>query len=65
MIEKHLIINLSRIVNGYDKYVTLESTDSICFADPSYEAQELTSVRIKMILQCMELKYMMYQNLKV
>lgn len=39
--------NLSRIVNGYDKYVTLESTDSICFADPSYEAQELTSVRIK------------------
>lgn len=57
--------NLSRIVNGYDKYVTLESTDSICFADPSYEAQELTSVRIKMILQCMELKYMMYRNLKV
>lgn len=39
--------NLSRIVNGYDKYVTLESNDSICFADPSYEAQELTSVRIK------------------
>ncbi|MCI6350194.1 MAG: ribonuclease J [Tenericutes bacterium] len=39
--------NLSRIVNGYDKYVSLEENDSICFADPSYEAQELTSVKIK------------------
>mgnify|MGYP004617431431 CR=1 FL=1 len=39
--------NLSRIVNGYDKYVSLEANDSICFADPSYEAQELTSVKIK------------------
>lgn len=39
--------NLSRIVNGYDKYVSLEVNDSICFADPSYEAQELTSVKIK------------------
>lgn len=39
--------NLSRIVNGYDKYITLESTDSICFADPSYEAEELHSVKIK------------------
>lgn len=39
--------NLSRIVNGYDKYVTLESTDTICFADPSYDANELTSVRLK------------------
>ncbi len=39
--------NLSRIVNGYDKFVTLESTDSICFADPSYDANELTSVKLK------------------
>ena len=39
--------NLSRILNGYDKYVSLEVNDSICFADPSYEAQELTSVKIK------------------
>lgn len=39
--------NLSRIVNGYDKYITLESTDSICFADPSYDAIELTSVKLK------------------
>lgn len=39
--------NLSRIVNGYDKYVTLESTDSVCFADPSYDAIELTAVKLK------------------
>ena len=39
--------NLSRIVNGYDKYVTLQSTDTICFADPSYDAIELTSVKLK------------------
>ncbi len=39
--------NLSRIVNGYDKYVTLEKSDTICFADPSYDAIELTSVKLK------------------
>lgn len=39
--------NLSRIVNGYDKYVSLLSTDTICFADPSYDAIELTSVKLK------------------
>ena len=39
--------NLSRIVNGYDKYVIIEKNDSICFADPSYEANELSSVKIK------------------
>ena len=39
--------NLSRIVNGYDKYVTLQTNDTICFADPSYDAIELTSVKLK------------------
>lgn len=39
--------NLSRIVNGYDKYVSLLPTDSICFADPSYDAIEYTSVKLK------------------
>ena len=39
--------NLSRIVNGYDKYVTLLSTDTVCFADPSYDAVELTAVKLK------------------
>ena len=39
--------NLSRIVNGYDKYVELKNTDSICFADPTYEAVELTLVHLK------------------
>lgn len=39
--------NLSRIVNGYDKYVTLKPSDTICFADPSYDMVELTSVRLK------------------
>lgn len=39
--------NLSRIVNGYDKYITLEETDAVCFADPSYDAIELTRVKLK------------------
>lgn len=39
--------NLSRIVNGYDKYITLKKTDTICFADPSYDMIELTSVKLK------------------
>lgn len=39
--------NLSRIVNGYDKFVTLLPTDTICFADPSYDALELSLVHLK------------------
>ena len=39
--------NLSRMVNGYDKFVSLLPTDSICFADPSYDAIELALVRLK------------------
>lgn len=39
--------NLSRIVNGYDKFVTLLPTDSICFADPTYDSIELTAVHLK------------------
>lgn len=38
--------NLSRIVSGYDKFVTLTSTDTICFADPSYDAYETTVVKL-------------------
>lgn len=38
--------NLSRIVNGYDKYVKLKETDTICFAEPSYDAYENTLVKI-------------------
>ena len=39
--------NLSRIVNGYDKFITLLPTDSICFADPTYDSIELTAVHLK------------------
>lgn len=38
--------NLSRIVNGYDKFVKLKETDTICFAEPSYDAYENTLVKI-------------------
>lgn len=38
--------NLDRIVNGYDKFVTLKETDTVCFADPSYDAYELVKVKL-------------------
>lgn len=38
--------NLSRIVNGYDKFIKLEETDTICFAEPSYDAYEMTVVKL-------------------
>lgn len=38
--------NLSRIVQGYDKYVTLQKTDTVVFADPSYDAYELIKVNL-------------------
>ena len=38
--------NINRILSGRDKFVTLEKTDSICFAEPSYDAYEKVLVKI-------------------
>ena len=38
--------NIGRIVNGYDKFITLEKNDTICFAEPSYDAYEKTVVKL-------------------
>lgn len=38
--------NINRIINGHDKFITLENTDTICFAEPSYDAYEKTLVKI-------------------
>mgnify|MGYP002626340813 CR=1 FL=1 len=38
--------NIGRIVSGYDKFITLEKTDTICFAEPSYDAYEKTVVKL-------------------
>lgn len=38
--------NIGRIVNGYDKFISLETTDTICFAEPSYDAYEKTVVKL-------------------
>ena len=38
--------NINRIISGHDKFVTLEKTDTICFAEPSYDAYEKLIVKI-------------------
>ena len=38
--------NIKRIINGHDKFITLNKTDSICFAEPSYDAYEKTLAEI-------------------
>ena len=38
--------NINRIISGRDKFVTLEKTDTICFAEPSYDAYEKVLVKI-------------------
>ena len=38
--------NINRIISGHDKFVTLENTDTICFAEPSYDAYEKVLVKI-------------------
>ena len=38
--------NISRIVNGYDKFITLNKEDTICFAEPSYDAYESIIVKL-------------------
>jgi ribonuclease J len=39
--------NINRIVSGYDKFVILKETDTICLAEPSYDAYEKTIVKLK------------------
>lgn len=39
--------NINRIVSGYDKFITLKETDTICLAEPSYDAYEKTTVKLK------------------
>lgn len=38
--------NINRILSGRDKFVTLTSKDTICFAEPSYDAYEKLIVKI-------------------
>lgn len=38
--------NMNRIVGGYDKFISLLETDTICFAEPSYDAYENTVVKL-------------------
>ena len=38
--------NINRILSDHDKFVTLNKTDTICFAEPSYDAYEKMLVKI-------------------
>lgn len=37
--------NINRIVQGHDKFVTLDKGDTVCFAEPSYDAYEKVLVK--------------------
>lgn len=39
--------NMNKILNGYDKFVTLKSTDTICFAEPRYDSTEKILVKLQ------------------
>ncbi len=39
--------NVSKILHGYDKYITLKNTDTIVFAEPRYDSNEKTLVKLE------------------
>ena len=39
--------NLNKILNGYDKYVTLKPTDTVVFAEPRYDSTEKILVKLQ------------------
>lgn len=39
--------NLNKILNNYDKYVTLKTTDTIVFAEPRYDSTEKILVKLQ------------------
>ncbi len=39
--------SISKIINNYDKYITLKPGDAVCFAEPRYDANEKLLVKIE------------------
>lgn len=39
--------NVSKILHGYDKYISLKPTDNIIFAEPRYDSNEKTLVKLE------------------
>ena len=39
--------NMNKILNNYDKFVTLKNTDTICFAEPRYDSTEKILVKLQ------------------
>ncbi len=39
--------NISKILHGYDKFINLRDTDSIVFAEPRYDSNEKTLVKLE------------------
>lgn len=39
--------SISKIINGYDKYISLKEGDSICFAEPRYDSNEKMLVKLE------------------
>ncbi|MCI8394839.1 MAG: ribonuclease J [Bacilli bacterium] len=39
--------SISKIINGYDKYINLKAGDAICFAEPRYDSNEKLLVKIE------------------
>lgn len=38
--------NINRIISGHDKFIVLDKGDTVCFAEPSYDAYEKVLVKI-------------------
>lgn len=39
--------SISKIINGYDKYISLKTGDAICFAEPRYDSNEKLLVKLE------------------
>ena len=39
--------NVSKLLHGYDKFITLKNTDTIVFAEPRYDSNEKTLVKLE------------------
>ena len=39
--------SISKIINGYDKFIKLKKTDTIVFAEPKYDSSEKTLVKVQ------------------
>ena len=55
---------ISKVMNGYDRYIKLKATDTVIFSEPRYDSNEKLLVRLENDL-CLDVELFLFQKKKI